>query len=285
MYPTYPQFVGVLMLSRALLVSVLVGTLLVVACGGDDDEGDGDDGDVNPSVATATAIASAPTATLESEDPITPEPRSTLAPATPGAPLDEERAAAILEYVLLQPGDITDAGWIIQSDTTTDNEAAAAAAPEQAPSIERCGRLLSRIITNFPPDVTGNYIGGLTVSYFSTATVFTTAEGAADCSAETATRLAQPCELARSFGGVFKDPCAVVITPVEFPAVADGVTAFTLAGKSDAGGLEIDLTILAVAFNSENITAVVGSAAASTPSSDELSPYVELVADRIAESQ
>jgi hypothetical protein len=206
-------------------------------------------------------------------------------PRTPGAPFTEADAEALLDYALLKPSDIEQPGWVIQSDDTADNAAAAEAAPEQAASIERCGRLLSRIITNFPPDVTGNYIGGLTVSYFSTATVFGTADGAADCGAENAARLAQPCELARSFASVFIDPCAVVVTPIEFTSDVAGTSAFTLAGKSMAGDLEIDLTILAVAFSSENVSAVVGSAAAGAPPTDELAPYVELVAARIAEAQ
>ena len=256
-----------------VLVSTAV-TAFAIACGGGDDDDD--------AVRTVAPATVAPTETVE---PSATTVRNTPVPRTPGAAFTEDEAEALLAYALLHPDDITTPGWVIQSDEPTDNAAAAEANPEQAASIERCGRLFSRIITNFPPDVTGNYIGGLTVSFFSQGTVYETGAGAADCSSEAAARFAQPCELARTFGDLFIDPCAVVITPVEFATVADSTTAFTLAGKSLAGDLEIDLTILAVAFSSDNVTAVVGSAAATAPSTEELQPYVELVADRIAEAQ
>jgi hypothetical protein len=255
-----------------LAVLWVVIAAFAIACGDDDDDG-------------VRTVAPATIPATETVEPSATTVRNTPVPRTPGAAFTQEEAEALLAYALLQPDDITSPGWVIQSDDITDNATADAANPDLAASNERCGRLLARTITNFPPDVTGNYIGGLTVSYFSTATVYETGAGAADCSAEAAARLAQPCELARTFGGVFKDPCAVVVTPVEAPTVADGAIAFTLAGKSDAGGLEIDLTILAVAFTSDNVTAVVGSAGASAPSTEDLSPYVDLVAERIEEAQ
>jgi hypothetical protein len=273
---------------RVLLTAVLVAAIAIAACGGDDD-GDGEDeggGDVNPSVATATAIASQAEATEEPDQPNTPRAASTLPPRTPGAPLDEAQAAAILDYVLLKPEDITESGWIVQSDTSADNAVAAEANPDQAASIERCGRLLARTITNFPPDVITAFIGGTTLAFFSTATLYETPEGATDCAAESAQRLSQPGELARTFGTVFVDPLAVVVTPVDFPTPVEGAGAATLTGKSNASGQEIDLTILVVFFRIGNTTAAVGSAqSGSTPSTEELAPYVELVAERIEESQ
>ena len=259
----------------AWAVLAAAGLAFGLGCGGGD-EGGGERRTVPPATI-------APTETPEPGP--TTQARSTPIPRTPGAPFTVAEAEDLLEYALLKPEDITDPGWVVQSDTTTDNTAAAQASPDQAASIDRCGRLLSRIITNFAPDTTGNYIGGLTVSFFSTGTVYSEAAGAADCSAETAARLSQPCELARTFASVFIDPCAVVVTPVEYAPVGDSTTAFTLAGKSMAGDLEIDLTILAVAFTSQNVTAVVGSAAAGAPSTEELQPYVDLVAGRIADWQ
>ena len=135
-------------------------------------------------------------------------------------------------------------------------------------------------------DTVSRYIGGETVSFFSTATVYATAEGAADCSLEAATRFAVPGELAKAFGTVFIDPAAVNVTPIpDYPATADGSFAAKLAGKISAQGTIVDLTILIVAFRQGNVTAVVGSAAAFDPSIDEIQPLIDLVLQRIKDGQ
>ncbi len=75
------------------------------------------------------------------------------------------------------------------------------------------------------------------------------------------------------------------MTPVSYPIVADGSFAATLSGQILVGGAPVDLTVLIVAFRKGNVAAVVGSAAASAPSTDELAPLVDLVIGRIAAAQ
>ena len=92
-------------------------------------------------------------------------------------------------------------------------------------------------------------------------------------------------ELARAFGTVFTEPDSVVVTPVDFPTIGDGSFAVTLAGRTNANGLVVDLTILAVGFREGAVNMVVGSAAASDPSVDELKPLVMTLDQRIAAAQ
>jgi hypothetical protein len=267
------------MIRKQLLVGILGLVLAATAAACSDDDDPASETPVaatvpadTPSAATAESTSSAPPATLP--------------PRTPGAAFTEADATAILNVVLLAPSDIDEPGWVIQSDTTTNNAAAAAAMPDQAASIERCGRLLSRVVTNFPEDPLSAYLAGTTLAYFSTATVYATGDGAADCAAETATNLAEPGALARQFGTVFANPDAVVVSPVTYDPIADGSFAATLTGQTNAAGTVIDLTIVIVAFRSGNVTAVVGSArSGSTPPLDELTPYVDLVLERIQENQ
>ena len=91
--------------------------------------------------------------------------------------------------------------------------------------------------------------------------------------------------MAKAFGTVFIDPATVVVTPVTYPTIADGSFAATLTGKIEAAGTIVDLTILIVAFRRGNVTAVVGSAAAFDPPTDELRPLVDLVLGRIKDAQ
>ena len=188
--------------------------------------------------------------------------------------------------ILLGPSDIAEPGWVIQSDDTKDNTEAAADDPTQAASIERCGRLLARTVTNFPDDPLAAYLGGETLAYFSTATVYRDAAGATDCALEAATKLSEPGALAKQFGGVFVDPNAVILSPVGYDTIADGSFAMTLTGQTSAAGTVIDLTLLIVGFRSGNVTAVVGSArSGSAPPTSELKQYVNLVLKRIQENQ
>jgi hypothetical protein len=108
-----------------------------------------------------------------------------------------------------QAGDIA-GEWNIQNDTTTDNEAAAAQSPDQAPSIERCGRLLGRTVVLQPSDTVTRYIGGQAVSFFTNATVFATPQGVADCAAEAAARFQDQGELVKAFGSLFVRPAEVI---------------------------------------------------------------------------
>ena len=212
----------------------------------------------------------------------TPAATATKAPA---APFTADRAKLLIQSVPLSPSDLADPGWKISSDSTQDNAAAATADPTMAASNERCGRLIGRILTTMPPNVVSSFIGGETVSYFTQLTVYATEAGAADCAAEAATKLQQPGQLARAFGGLFIAPDSVVVTPVEYPATADGSFAVTLSGQISAAGFTVDLTLLVVAFRKGNVTAVVGSARNGTPPVSELTPLVELVLKRIATAQ
>jgi hypothetical protein len=265
------------------------------ACGGGDD-GDGD------ATATTTRPAASATARGTSTAAETPAAGETQTggqatqPAGSGSPvatqpaggggvtLTAAEAPAFLDAVVLKPADL-DGNFNAQSDTTADNAAAAAADPEGAASNERCGRLLGRTVTYIAEDNVERYISGETVSFFSQVTAYASAQGAADCAAEAAVRLAEPGALARAFGSVFIDPGAVEVTQVQYPQVADGSFAATLRGQINAGGTIVDLTILIVAFRAGNATAVVGSAAASAPSTTELTPLVNLVLDRIRSQQ
>ena len=257
---------------------VAVGVALsvtLVACGGDDDGDSDGGGDMPPIVLTATALVADPTES--------PSGEATPGSGDSGAEYTGDDPESFLDFVLLKPSDITAPDWVVQSDVTTDNETAAAADPETAPLIERCGRLLSRTITNFPPDSVAAFFNGTTLAYFSQGTLYETEEGATDCAAEAAARLAEPGELARTFGEVFTSPDGVVVTPVEY---GDGTFAATLRGTTDAAGQEIDLTILVVSFRDRAATYAVGMAVSGIePPVDELRPYVDLVLQRSQEAQ
>ena len=173
------------------------------------------------------------------------------------------------------------------SDTSLDNAAAAAADPSSAASIERCGRLAGRLVTNQPADTVSAYLGGTIVTAFSQLTVYSTAAGAADCSAEGAAKFAAPGALARAFGSVFVNPDAVVVTPVDYPTVGDGSFATALTGEINAAGTVVGLQIVIVAFLKGNTSAVVGIAYSplTIPTTTELEPLVSLVLQRITANQ
>jgi hypothetical protein len=173
--------------------------------------------------------------------------------------------------------------WSVMTDTTSDNATAAASDPRGGGSFARCGRLLGRLVTLQPPadQLVSRYLGGQSVSFFTNLTVYATEAGATDCAIEAAARFSEPGELARQFATIFIDPAAVVVTPVQYP----GSFAATLSGKINAAGTVVDLTILIVAFRKGNVTAVVGSAAASAPSTAELTPLVNRVMKSIAAAQ
>lgn len=266
-----------------LFTAALLAVTLTLACGGDD-------GDDEPeSRATPGATTTGTTATTGAGD------RTPVATASGSAePSGDIRtftmadAQALLDAALLTPADLQ-SKWTIGTDTTQDNAAAATAAaatdPNAAASFERCGRLLSRLVVNMPEDTVTRYIGGETVSFFSTATVYATSAGATDCATEAAARLSNCTELARAFGTVFLDPTAVSCVPVDRPQIADGSFSTNLIGKIEAAGTIVDLTIQIVAFRRGNVTVVVGSAAAFDPSKEELTPLVDLVLERVKDAQ
>jgi hypothetical protein len=195
-------------------------------------------------------------------------------------------AQAITQSAVITSADIGP-GWSATADQISDNASAAAADPRGGASFERCGRLTGRLLTLRAPEdqLVTLYTGGRALSYFTSLTVYSTAEGATDCAIEAAQRYSEPGELARAFSTVFVDTNAVVVTPVNYPQVADGSIAFNLAGKFNASGTIVDLTILIVAFRKGNVSAIVGSAAATAPSTSELAPQVDRVLQRITAAQ
>lgn len=202
-----------------------------------------------------------------------------------GGGLTEADARTLISASLLTPDDL-EGEWTIMSDTSQTNEEFAAARPELAGQVEQCGRLFSRTVVNFPADVLNAFIGGETLAFFSQATAYATADGAATCAEEAATRLAEPGALAREFGTVFVNPEAVVVETVDYPQTADGSFAATLTGQINAQGNVVDITILIVAFRDGNVSAVVGSArSGSAPPTDELTPLVDLVLSRIRDNR
>jgi hypothetical protein len=281
----------------------------LAGCGSGD--GDDDSGSTPAGSATAGRTASAAVTLADPEATGTPattaEAAGTAAPgiasgeatagpsggnpAPPPRPVPTGRtytmaeAQAILQSVLT-PADIG-SGWGVMSDVTSDNATAAAADPRGAASFERCGRLIGRLSTlqAAQDQLVSRYLAGQSVSFFTNLTVYATVEGATVCSIEAAQRFSEPGELARVFSSIFVDVNAVVVTPVDFPQVADGSIAFTLKGQINAAGTIVDLTILLVAFRQGNTSAVVGSAAAAAPSAAELGPLVDRVIGRIAAAQ
>lgn len=192
----------------------------------------------------------------------------------------------MVQSVPLQTSD-AGAGWVVLTDAVTDNAAAAAADPVAGASFARCGRLLGRTLALQPAadQIVPRYLGGQSVSFFTNMTVYATDVGAIDCAAEAAGRLSNCADLARAFGTLFVDPAQVTCAPVNFPQVGDGSITGTLKGKVLASGVEVDLTILAVAFRKGNVGVIVGSAAAGAPSTSELAPLVDRVISRIAAAQ
>jgi hypothetical protein len=258
--------------SRVFAATAIVAAIFVAACGGGSNRG-----------ATSTPDTGSPTAAATVRATATVAP--TVAPAATSSgqtstTLTAEQAKTLIDNAVLTPKDLP-TGWTIMGDTTQDNAAAATADPAHAASIERCGRLLGRTVTNQPPDTVTAYLGGETVSFFSTLTAYATAAGASDCASETAVRYAQPGEFARAFGQLFIDPNAVKITTVDYPQVGDASFAATLEGMINAAGTQVDLTILIVAFRDGNVTGAVGSAAQAAPMTTELKPYVDLVLQRV----
>jgi hypothetical protein len=250
----------------------LVIALAIAGCGGG---GSKASTPTAPPDGGATATGTTPSAAV---------PTPAVSPASERTPETLAEAQADIDRIVLKPADLPE-GWTSMSDATQTNEQLAAANPTAAASNTRCGRLVGRTTTLQPADVVGTFISGGVVSYFSQVTIYATNAGAADCAAEAAQQVAQPAHLAKAFGNLFVDPNAVVVTPVQYPAVADGSFAATLAGKVNASGTVIDLTLLIVAFRKGNVTAVVGSAANEAPPTDGLKPYVDLVVQRIGASQ
>lgn len=195
-------------------------------------------------------------------------------------------AQALLSSAPLTPSDLG-GGWEIGVDTAQDNASAAAADPRGGASYERCGRLSGRLLTNAPvaDQLVSRYLGGEAVSFFTQLTVYATDAGAADCAIEAAIRFQEPGQLAGAFGTIFVKTVPVTVTQVPYAAVGDGAIAWTLAGKTNANGLDVDLKILIVAFRKGNVTAVVGTAAAFEPSVDALTPLVNTVLARITAAQ
>ena len=208
------------------------------------------------------------------------------APAASGNTFNITQAKALLDAASLKPADVG-SDWNITTDTPSDNAAAAATDPTAGASFERCGRLAGRLITNGPKDTVSAYLGGSIVAAFSQLTVYATAAGAADCSAEAAVRFQAPGALAKAFGTVFVDPTKVVVKPVEYPMVGDGSFAVALTGDINAAGTVVQLQIVIVAFLKGNTSAVVGVAYAplTTPSTKELKPFVDLVLQRVGTNQ
>jgi hypothetical protein len=271
-----------LMLRRLSLV--LIAALLplaALACSSDDD--DGDDATPTAEATQGSTPSSSPTPSASPGTASTPE---RVVNRADGEPWTEADAMALLQSALLVPEDLPLGPFAVQTDTTANNADAAQANPESVASNERCGRLLSRTVVNQLEDILTGFLGGDTLAYFSTATVYATEAGATDCQAEAAERLALPGGLARAFGALFIDPDAVQVAVTDFPPVKEGQFSATLTGQIDAAGTVVDLTLLVVAFQSGNVTTVVGSArSGSTPPADELAPLAELVLARIEANQ
>ncbi len=272
----------IVLVRRWPLAILAMASIAFAACG---DDATSDPTPANTAVSQATASGAA--ASPSSAAP-TAAPAKTSAPRTPGAPFTLADAQSLIEAAHLKPSDIKDLNntWKVQTDNLQDNDAYTATAPEQAPLVEKCGRLLGRTVVLQPKDILTAFIGGETLSFFTQMTAYKDTEGASVCAADTAQRLAAPGALARQFGEVFVNPDAVIVTPVAYPATGDGSFAATLTGQSNAQGQIIDLTILVVGFKSGNVSAAVGSVrSGSTPPQEELKEYVDLVLQRIQEDQ
>ena len=271
---------------RVLVGAALAIALIASACGGDDDDdGDGGGPATNTPSAEQTADATEPAGGTPSTGSGDIELVSTPPPESDRVWTLEE-ARALLDTLPIMPDDL-ESNWTVMNDTTNDNAAAAAAGDQGAASFERCGRLLGRTLVNSPAqeDLVSRYIGGETVSYFTSSTVYATDAGAADCAAENLERLvAGGCpEIARAFGGIFIDPNAVSCVPFAFPPVANNENGggLGLSGQISAAGQIVNLTIRVVSFRYGNVTVVVGSASAFDPAIEELVPLVETLLSRL----
>lgn len=283
---------------RTATLAAIASVAILTACGG------GGGKSATPVPSRSAATASTPPAST-SAAPATPAAAAaatsasagattavlgvpSAAAATAGGPsADAAKAPALLTAAMILPADLP-AGWKIVTDQSQDNAAAAAAATADsttAASDQRCGRLLGRTVVTQPADIVNIYLAGQTVSFFSQATAYATTAGAIDCSNEAAAKLAQPGQLARSFGNVFTDPNTVVVTPVDFHQVADGSFAATLAGRTNANGVVVDLAVLIVGFRKGNVTVVLGSAGQTAPPVSELSPLVDTVVRRLSAAE
>lgn len=273
------------MLRRILLIlTIALLSSAALACGGDGGNDDGATPSAEPTSGGSTPAASPGASGTAALRPTPAVER--VVERGDGDPWTEEDAAALLDAALLEPPDLPRGPWVLQSDTTSTNADAAQADPANAALNERCGRLLARTTVNQIEDTITAFIGGDTLSFFSTATVYGSEAGASDCSAESAARLAEPGALARAFGDLFVDPDAVQVALADFPPVAEGQFSATLTGQIDAAGTVIDLTLLIVAFQSGNVTATVGSArSGSVPPAEELQEFAELVLARIEANQ
>ena len=240
--------------------------------------------------ASTSAAASTPaSSSVSTPAPAAADTATTAPPPAPppaGATFNVTQAKALLDAASLKAANVG-ADWTIMTDTPSDNAAAAATDPTGGASFERCGRLAGRLITNSPKDVVSAYLGGSIVSAFSLLTVYATAAGAADCSAEAAVRFQAPGALAKAFGTVFVDPSKVVVKIVDYPPVGDGSFAAALTGDINAAGTVVQLQIVIVGFLKGNTSAVVGVAYAplTTPSTTELKPFVDLVLQRVGANQ
>ena len=271
------------MFQHRFLAAAIAALTLAAAAGGGGGDGDGDGDDEKTAAASSTA---APSATaVEPTKAVTP--RATLPPRAADADYDEAAATALINATLLLPEDLDVlVPWTVQSDVTQDNAAFAAALPDQAGDVDTCGRLLGRTVTLQPEDILNAFIGGETLTFFSQLTVYKNDAGATACAELAARRLVAPGALARLFSTVFIDPDAVVVTLVDFPAVADGSFSATLTGQTNAQGTIVDITILVVAFRSGNVSVAVGSVrSGSAPPQDELKQYVDLVLGRLQANQ
>ena len=288
--------------------TLAAGALLASACGGSSKKAatatSGASSTPPAKTVAATTAAKTPTAGAASTSAPANTPASTgastsapavantattappPAPAASGNTFNITQAKALLDAASLKPADVG-SDWNITTDTPSDNAAAAATDPTAGASFERCGRLAGRLITNGPKDTVSAYLGGSIVAAFSQLTVYATAAGAADCSAEAAVRFQAPGALAKAFGTVFVDPTKVVVKPVEYPMVGDGSFAVALTGDINAAGTVVQLQIVIVAFLKGNTSAVVGVAYAplTTPSTKELKPFVDLVLQRVGTNQ
>jgi polyhydroxybutyrate depolymerase len=240
---------------------------------------------VKPQLPASAGTASGRTPTAEPTAVAgTPTPIAvtrTLPPSN-GAPLSTALATELIDAAALKPADLG-GDWKVAADATTDNAAAAAADPASADSIARCGRLDGRTLTNSPGDVVSAYLNGSIVAAFSQFTVYATAAGANDCAAQAAASGT----VAKGYHALFVHPDAVIETPVAYPPVGDDSTATSLTGDFDSGGTVVSLQIVIVSFRKRNTLAVVGVAYAPkpAPSTDEVSPLVDLVLRRISINQ
>jgi hypothetical protein len=271
------------------LTALVAAALLFGACGGgDDDDEDASDGQTPAATQTTGGDSDGDDGSDDGDGGSDDGDDGGGTGSTGSGGTDrtwtEDEARALLNTMLITPGDVSGV-WTASADTTTDNAAAAAADPTAGAANERCGRLLGRLLVLMPEDTVERYIGGETVSFFSQGTVYATDEGANDCAIEAAQRFSDCEELAKAFGTIFINPAAVSCVPFDYEQVGDGSFAVGLSGQISAAGTIVELTIKVVAWRQGNVSTVVGMAAAFDPVIDELRPLVDLVADRISEAQ